>query len=477
MPKPPYELMYNQDDSALFFQIKQRITPAHVDTMVDEAADGGADAMLICVNAQMASYPSKVWQRCWENKHPHPMAYHVKAGELAEQCDYLQRSLERCRQRQIAPGASIRMNDMHGYPEWPDSPMFSDFYRAHPEWQLDNSILGRGYGARGLNYACPQVREHYLALIREVAEEYDVEILELDFLRFPSFFDRKSAADNCRTMTDFIGQVRTTLDSAGRRINLIPRVPCLPAGAYELGFDVQTWAQQDLIDGLTVGMFLNTGWEIPIDQFQQLVGPQIALYACCDFEARNANDWQGLPPEPLATNRELLRGFAANYLALGADGICIFNLFCSRERGQEPDFGALSEMRDLQGLRTKPRRHLLSSGFRFLESDLPFQIPVRLEKNETRGFRMLLAAAEDDMKVEVQVIFDGDAHAQDLWLSLNDRPTGCAREIVAGPQVERTTSVAKFAVPGDLVRDGWNELFVRCEDSPVAILAIDVLFG
>ncbi len=65
MPKPSYELMYNQDDSALFHQTKQQITPDHVDAMVDEVAGGGADAMLICVNAQMASYPSRVWQRNW----------------------------------------------------------------------------------------------------------------------------------------------------------------------------------------------------------------------------------------------------------------------------------------------------------------------------------------------------------------------------------------------------------------------------
>ncbi len=132
---------------------------------------------------------------------------------------------------------------------------------------------------------------------------------------------------------------------------------------------------------------------------------------------------------------------------------------------------------DDAGLREKPRRHLLSAGFRFLEADLPFQIPMHLEKNETRGFNMLLAAAADGMKAEVRVTFEGLAHTQDLWLSLNDRPIGRALDIVAGPPVERKTKIAEFAIPGDLVRDGCNSLSVRCENTTVTILAVDVVFG
>ncbi|MFV2067586.1 MAG: hypothetical protein ACC645_11460 [Pirellulales bacterium] len=34
------------------------------------------------------------------------------------------------------------------------------------------------------------MHQHFLALVRELAESYDCDVMELDFLRFPYYFDR-----------------------------------------------------------------------------------------------------------------------------------------------------------------------------------------------------------------------------------------------------------------------------------------------
>lgn len=491
MAKPTYKVIYNQDDSTMFLHTEEPLTPGHVDRMVDEVADGGADAMLICANAQRTSYPSKVWETDWDgyeaafDKSTAAQKHGLKQLKLlAKKCDYMQRALARCRKRGITPGVSIRMNDMHGFPDWPDSAMFSKFYREHPELQMDGKIKYRSYSSRGLNYAHPQVRDHYLKLIGELATEYDVELMELDFQRFPAFFDRGDTQGNCRIMTGFIEEVRKLLTGTGRKINLVPRLAATPSGAHELGFDVRTWAQAGLVDGISVSQFLCTGWELPIDQFRELVGPDIAIYACSDYSARyNTPFWkgQGLLREPLPTNRELIRGFAAGYLAFGADGINLFNFFCAREGREsvsvDPDFAALSEMSDLDSLRAKPRRHLLTAGFHMLECDLPLQIPIALSGIDSRQFHMVLAAEAPGQQVTVRVNFAGAAEPKDIWLLANYRAVGHAVDISAGPSSEPKTSVARFALPEGVIRDGRNEFIVRHEndEKSINILGIDVI--
>jgi len=485
MSKPEHRVIYNEDDSILFYEVsgrKERITPEHVDRMVDEVADGGADVLLVCPGAQKVNYPSKVWERYWDNEEFQGTRewsqYFGKQKELAQQCDYLERALARCRQRGIVPGVTIRMNDMHGFPQWPKSPMFSRFYMEHPEWQLDGRHPARGYASRGLNYAIPEVRDHYMALIREIASEYDIEVLELDFNRFPAYFYRDNIEQHCATMTEFIAEVRNTVDATGREITLLPRIAATPGGALGLGLDVQAWAQQGIIDGITPSQFLNTGWELPIDQFRRLVGPDVAVYAGTDAQAFI---WDGLSRVDLALNRELLRGFAAGYLASGADGVNLFNFFTCRQpnqpQPQQPLFEVLAEMGNLESLRSQERRHAITSGFQMVESDLPRQVPVELSRGQSRKFCITLAAEGPEVQGSVLITFDGTAHSDDLWLYLNDQPIGCATQVVEGEQGKFRSQEAAFDLPHGVVRDGANEVIVRCENTTIRIVGLEVRFA
>ena len=480
MSKPGYEILYNQDDSALFFWREgKEIAPEHVDGMVDEIADGGADVLLICPNAQKTNYPSKVWETNWDD--PRALTddelggHFAKQKELAEQCDYLERALHRCRQRGLVPGVTVRMNDMHGVG---NPVLFSRFYREHPQWRLEG-YPGRTWSAKALNNAVPEVREHHLTLIHELVTEYDVEVLELDFLRFMAYFGRDNVRQNCETMTGFVAQVRRLLDDTGRKIHLIPRVAATPGGALGLGFDVQGWAGEGIVDGITVGQYLSTGWEMPIDKFRRRVGPDVAIYACTD---RCSHHFEGLPEEQLPLSKELARGFAAGYLAAGADGVALFNFFCTREGryvSHEPNFSALGEMRNLNELRAKPRRHAITSGFTHVECDLPNQAPVEIPAGSSRRFDMVLAAESGGLRASLRVFLAaaGDAIGPDnLWLYVNDQPVGPAADVADGPTGEIRSCVATFPLPHGLVRDGSNEIILRSEGAPAGVLGLEACF-
>ena len=60
-----YHVLFNQDCTDLF-DSAERLTPEDVQRMVDEVAAGGADVLLVNPNAQLANYPSRIWQTFWD---------------------------------------------------------------------------------------------------------------------------------------------------------------------------------------------------------------------------------------------------------------------------------------------------------------------------------------------------------------------------------------------------------------------------
>ena len=487
-----YRVIYNQDCTNLFGIAREPITPTHVDRMVDEVADGGADLILLNPNAQRVNYPSRVWQTFWDGYAPGRREFFGPVPEaeipgreawvrqmkgLADQgCDYLTRALARCRHKGITPGVSVRMNDMHDSPT-PGTHLFSRFYMEHPELHLHNAGAC-GWSATGLNFESPAVHDHYLALIKELAHAYDIEALELDFLRFPCYFARDHFAEHAALMTAFLRDIRATLTASGRDIALTARVPSTPAAAYELGFDVAAWAHEGLIDGISAGAFLNTQWAVPVDEFRAAVGTDVAVYACTDFTADRRS---GLPIRHLSTNPGFLRGFAAAHLATGADGIELFNFFCSREQAwhagmQDPAFSALRDMRTLDGLRGMDKTYTLASGMSVGETDGPVQVPVAVEAGQPRNFQMLLAAEPASASVQVDVVFQGNvaAGSDQLWLHVNRTPVGTAHAIKLQPDSTQGARTAVFQIPPEALRDGRNTLALRNEGQPLTVVSLDV---
>ncbi len=495
--KGRYRVLYNQDCTDLFDRA-EKVTPQDVQRMVDEVAQGGADVMLVNPNAQRVNYPSKVWQTYWEGYKKGDRSFFGdvpdesverrdqwvgQMAQLARQCNYLATALVRCRERGIAPGITLRMNDMHDAP-WPGSHMFSRFYREHPQLHLE-PLDGRSWGAAGLDYAHAEVRRHFLALVRELVESYDFDVLELDFLRFPYYFERDNIDQHCTTMTGFIRDVRKTLDRAERHIALIPRVASSPGAARQLGFDVQAWAREGIVDGITAGNFLATCWGLAVEDFRKLVGPRIAVYASSEVAADRR---EGLPVRYLPGSYEMLRGFAAGYLAAGADGVNTFNFFLARNHRPvtaEEFYGGLREMRSLKAIRGKPRIHVLTAGFWLPECDMPEQVPVTIRAGRERKFEMLLAAESQGAQVTVLVTFDGENGPDDMWLRINHHSGSHAAEIREGradkkPEADTKdkpspkNKIAVFKVPPAVIQDGRNDLIIRSGRVNTTIVGIDV---
>jgi hypothetical protein len=520
--KIAYKVIYNQDWVSFFNYTQEPMTPAHVDHMVDEVAEGGADLMLINPNGQRVSYPSRVWQTHWDGYKPgrpewfegvpqeslpkmffgKDYQHHLgQLKRLADQgCDYLARALARCRQAGIVPGVSVRMNDSHGTYRSGRHPWVSDFYWDHPQWHLKKRFRGRNLlFMYTLDYRQPEVRQRFLALIRELVTGYSFEVLELDFLRHPPYFPQGNTEKHCGIMTEFVREVKQLLDSCDGDRSLFVRVPVTAAVAYDLGLDVGEWAGEGLINGVTASAFCHTAWEMEVDEFSRVLGDTVAFYAGAEYTASQPErfhiaDYHKDPTRFMPLDERKLRGFAAAYHASGADGVYLFNFFVPRDRpvvaDNEPKYAVLGELGEPAKLRGKPKTYTLTAGgkdWRYREVDGPEQVPCFMERDLPRTFSILMATEPVERSVEVEVFVEGDAgnRLEDLRLHINEFSAGDAAgiepvsdDLLENPcRNDKPVNKIVFNASSEMLLEGRNRLVFHSACVPLTVLTIEVRVG
>ena len=241
--------------------------------------------------------------------------------------------------------AAIRMNDTHHTQIGPTHDLCSRFTFENPQFVI-NQPDGRT-NETALDYAYPEVREHRLAIMREIAVEYDVDGLELNFVRWAKHFPRDQGREKAPIMTDYVGQIREMLDQAAKhrqreRLILGVRVPESMDACWLAGVDVETWVRRGWIDYVVLSTWNNTDPQLPVDEFTRFTkpasvdtivvmgnmigtiyaGPPSVLDRPVAMSATHAaKSYQAM----LLTESEA-RGAAANYYSWGADSISFWNV-------------------------------------------------------------------------------------------------------------------------------------------------------
>ena len=174
------------------------------------------------------------------------------------------------------------------------------------------------------DYSRAEVRTHYLEIVREACRRYDLDGVELDWLRYPKFF--RDGEVNAAVLTEFVREVRTILDEAAKRrghaLRLVTRVPDAPVRAKELGLDVEAWLRAGWIDAVIAGngfIFASNA----LDQWVALAHQHhVPVYGVIERMPRGFARY-GTP--------ETLRAAAATLWARGADGLYTFNFYNTAE--------------------------------------------------------------------------------------------------------------------------------------------------
>ena len=232
---------------------------------------------------------------------------------------------EQCKANGINPWISIRMNDCHE-PDAATSFLRGDFFYEAREkgWMIGSEY---GYNHTCLNYAVPEVRQRMLDYIEEQVTMYDVYGLELDWLREIYCFDylHQDNGTIVAIMNDFMREVNSIVQAAEalhcHDIQLTARL-CRDIDQNKtFGFDVRTWYAEGWVDSITVSpRFSSCDSGMDIKDWKQAF-PEIEIYG--GIEARVSP--VGEPRTNAVADVDTVRGYAAQYMTDGADGIYLYN--------------------------------------------------------------------------------------------------------------------------------------------------------
>ena len=233
----------------------------------------------------------------------------------------------------------MRMNEIH---EDDDRYMAvrSLFKEQHPEL-----LHGKNYHPaavyapkKGYSYAWDysqsRVREHFLALFEEWLE-YDIDGIELDFMRQACLFPPGQERQGMPLLTELVAKIRAAADvkarREGREISLAVRVPPSLERCRAAGIDAATWIEKSLVN---VVIPMDAGYldpEAKLSQFVTLARPKgIAVLG-------------GIEPKVRGYQQSNRQRFAvlSNFLYQGADGVYLFNYDCHRSRASAARFGGV----------------------------------------------------------------------------------------------------------------------------------------
>jgi hypothetical protein len=350
-------LIFNQDCDAFYMsRAGERLDAETAASWVDQYAGTQVREIFLNVNARRASFPSKVWETYWDGYLPHaaegepwfagrPKEWFERLGRDWERqlramihtawqlhhdgLDLYAVWIERCRQRNLSPWLSVRMNDVH-YTLDPDHIFHTEFWRTRPELRRV-PYRSKWWEDHAFDYGQAEVREYFLKLIRELAERYDFDGIELDWLRHQLNFRPGREREDAPLLTAFVAEVRRVLNEWEQRreheIRLAARVPSQPTACTALGFDAAQWARQGLLDVLVVcGTFGTIESTMPIELWRELLdGTGVALAAGLECSLM---PYPSFPRYP-ANSLETVRGAALSLLDRGVDRIYLFNYFDS----------------------------------------------------------------------------------------------------------------------------------------------------
>jgi hypothetical protein len=494
--RPPFRLLYGNDTTNILTCVSpyhrqgEPFRPEMLEASVDEVAGLGVDAHLLQPGlCWVAWWPSKVypaeehyrWLKERYGLSPDSFGRYVLAGG-----DLAQVFIDRCRLRGQSPFISFRLNDAHAK-EWADakpgdkigggaSQGLTRFYCEHPEYRIGTKA---GYGAdQVLNWAISAVRDHKFALIEELCENYDLDGLELDFLRFYSFFqlDKTSVEERRAIMTAFVGRVRALLDRTareGRRRWLCLRTPCYLAAHDPLGLDLPALAAAGA-DMINVSASYFTVQNTDLAAIRQLV-PQAGVYAemCHSIWNGRGGGYDTFPFR--RATREQIQTAAHLACSRGADGVSLFNFVYYREHGGpgrgpfcEPPFDMLKHLGDAPWLARQPQHYFLAAGWRspfFQGSGLPRDVGQGKTIQFTLDAAPPVGGWRQGGRLRLQA--ESDLEGSDWSAQLNgvDLPqTADVSEPYPNPyptMLGDAKNTRAWSVPRGVLRDGINRIDVK----------------
>ena len=295
--------------------------------------------------------------------------------------DALEIQLDFSREHGMEAAWALRMNDVHdAFPMGTRRYNYgiAKFKRENPgymmgregDWEKYESDSPRyawdlRHAWTRLDFAIPEVCEHMFRVIEEVAENYEVDLIGLEFFKYWPYFregldGNPVEPEHMEIVNDLLRRVRRMADDVasrrGRPLLLAAQTPFKLEDCVHVGVDLETWLKEGLIDQLIPGgnyesvlrdsytdiIALGHQYEIPVYPCMTWAfWDRWVFLALSDGKYRQFDDWletlYGGQPDRIGKPEYVTlfngwegsfpawRGAALNLLNAGADGLYLFN--------------------------------------------------------------------------------------------------------------------------------------------------------
>ncbi len=321
-------------------------------------------------------------------------------GLISSGHDPLAMICARCHELGKDAWLSFRFNDAHHIYSGvaPANSKTSQRYIDRPDLRMGPDHGWKtAHSERQWDYSKAEVREYVYALLREAYVDYDVDGVELDFMRHPCFFPKSRVSEGREALNAFMAKLRALADEAaerkGRPQGLAVRVPSYEPACEEVGLDWRTWVSEGWVDILTASCFHSAEQEADLAPFVEGCRDSRTLVLWClestagfpNIENDLTLAYGGKPSGP---STEHYRAMALGAYEQGADGLYFFNFHFAFERyATHPDATFLHELHDPDLLRSRDQVYLASrqtrdSLNRFFECAPPRPLPRTLTPEE-----------------------------------------------------------------------------------------------
>ena len=482
-------LLHNEDCTDFFYT--QTFPPeqaaAIADRYVDVLAGAGVTVLFCNTNARRTNYRSDVWEAFWDGYEPDGPDDQPFLAPIAEKdrkhfrnlihnmyevhrqgVDYPAHIIQRCRHHGISPWISLRMNDVHCNDNL-DHPFHGALWRK-PEYFRQGHP---GYYARGLDYAHPEVRSHYRALIAETLQRYDIDGLELDFMREPYLFSKGEEQAGGGILTSWLRDVHTLVDAAaarrGHAIKVGVRVPSDPGTALGLGLDAPTWAREGLVDLVVATPRWRTmHFDIPLREWRTLLGDRVTLAGGLETRC------QPVPGGPVrAMDPECAVGAAVAVLSGGADVVYLFNHFQNGRWPRAEYQSRLKAFASLAELCTLPRRHVVTQR-EIVVPGAEYQPPLPAKGNALSFALPLGPAPPVDWLAEAIINVEGQT-TETPTVSVN----GVACALLRTEALDGGTSALTYAIAANALTGANSDMIsiATAAPNPITVTGVEVRFA
>jgi len=485
------------------------LIPQDVTDYVDQMAGTPVTSYFICTNSGMPYYDSAVERSfscladgqepgpgvCPCGEHPHIVHLGENLRSLAAHgTNIVELCVARAHEHGMEAFASMRMNDLHQanpakYYPWGQG----DFWLAHPEFHVGEAHVGSMHANGALNFAHDAVRRYKLDLIEEICTRFDIDGLEMDFLRFPVYFPYGQGERHIPAMTEFVRRARAIArrigKQRGRPLELAARVPRSLAHCRWLGLDPAAWAQEDLVDFLTSGAWFRDDPAPPLRSFREALGTEtLPIYGSMDCILSRP----GIRNSKERRTHGMYRASAAHLHREGVDGIYLFNFFFTSPEGNVLGMvgelaarSLLFELGDAEKLRGRNKCYSVPSSTEEYGFNHDRDLPRHLAAGQKAVLTVILAEDLSHARPEQALLFiraTGDK-ARSIRLNGVMLTDEVPRETIQSFRRDHTLAddqhVQAWEVPVPVLREGENEILVSGVEGEAELLWVDlaVLYG